>query len=111
MQISHTGKTVVKNATELMASQLVTRGLSLLLNVFLSRYLGPASSGRLVLANSIWAVMAILVAFGMDIVLTKEIARNPAKVSELFSMTLLARTLLFVLALGFVTFYLDLINY
>lgn len=111
MKLSHTGKTIVKNAGALMASQLVTWSLSVIITVFLSRYLGPAGSGQLVLANSIWAVMAILIAFGMDTVLTKEIARNPVKVSELLSITLLARTLLFCCALGLVTLYLALLHY
>src|SRR5438045_1363108 len=111
MQMTRTGKTIVRNAGALMVSQLVTWGMSLLLTVFLSRYLGPAVSGQLVLANSIWTVMTILVAFGSDTVLIKEIARNPVKVSELLSLTLLTRTLLFFFALGGVTLYLQVLHY
>ena len=72
--MSRDGTRVVKNASILMATQLITWALSLLLVVFLPRYLGAAAVGQFAIAGSIWAIMGMLVGFGMDTLLMKEIA-------------------------------------
>ena len=70
------GRTIAKNASVMMISQLVTWGLTIVLTIFLPRYLGAAALGQFHLANSLWAILAIAVTFGMEILLTKEIARD-----------------------------------
>jgi O-antigen/teichoic acid export membrane protein len=85
------GRTIAKNAGVMMLSQLVTWVLALLLTLFLPRYLGPEGVGKFSLASSIWAVMSILLSFGMDVLQTKEISRNHERSSELLTTTLLLR--------------------
>jgi hypothetical protein len=63
--MSRDGTRVVKNASILMATQLITWALSLLLVVFLPRYLGAAAVGQFAIAGSIWAIMGMLVGFGV----------------------------------------------
>jgi O-antigen/teichoic acid export membrane protein len=111
MSLGNTGRTVAKNASVLMGAQLVTWGLTLLLTIFLPRYLGAAAVGKFHFATSIWAIMTILVTFGMDTLLTKEIARRPERTSELFGTTIILRLLLYVVAFGLVTLYLRLTRY
>jgi len=99
-EVNHTGRTIAKNAGVLMVSQVITWGLTLLLTIFLPRYLGATAVGKFHLANSLWAIIAIIAAFGMNLLLTKEIAREPERTSELVGTSILLR--LFIFALGFV---------
>ncbi|MCA9970192.1 MAG: flippase, partial [Anaerolineales bacterium] len=114
-----TGQRVAKNATVLMASQLTTWLLTLLLTLFLPRFLGARAVGQFHFANSLWAIVAMAVTFGMDRYLTKEIARTAvpdtlngrSRAAHLFGVTLLARTLLYLLGFGGVALYLALLDY
>jgi O-antigen/teichoic acid export membrane protein len=105
------GIRVVKNASILMAAQLITWILSLLLTIFLPRYLGAAATGIFVLAGSIWSIMGLLISFGTDTLLTKEIARQPASTPELLGMALLLRMFFFILSCGAVAIYLQIMAY
>jgi O-antigen/teichoic acid export membrane protein len=75
-------KTITKNASVLMLSQLITWGMALVLMIFLPRYLGAVGVGKFQLATSLWAIVSIVVSFGMDTYMTREIARMPEKASQ-----------------------------
>ena len=109
--MNSTGKTIAQNAGILMLAQLITWALTLALTIVLPRYLGATNSGKLTIANSIWAIVAILATFGMDTLLTKEIARDPAKAPRLFGASLGARVLLFAVGALGVMLYLRVANY
>ena len=109
--MNQTGKTVAKNASFLMASQLITWGLSLVTAVMLPRFLGTVAIGQFYIASSLWAIAGILVTFGMDTLLTKEIARNRDRLGELFGTSLILRGLLFVLVFAGVILYIQVANY
>ena len=109
--MSRDGTRVAKNASILMATQLITWALSLLLVVFLPRYLGPAAVGQFAIAGSIWAIMGMLIGFGMDTLLMKEIARNPERTSQLVGTALILRVILFLLSAGVVAIYVRLMEY
>jgi len=94
-EVEHTGRTIAKNASVLMASQVITWGLTILLTIFLPRYLGVSAVGQFHLANSLWAIGAILASFGMDLLVTKEIARDASRTSELVSTSIFIRFLLY----------------
>ncbi len=104
-------KSIAKNTSVLMASQLTTWGLTLVLTFFLTRYLGPANMGKLYFATSVWAIIGIIVTFGTDTLLTKEIARRPERTGELFSTAIVLRVLLFALGYALVLAGLRLVNY
>jgi O-antigen/teichoic acid export membrane protein len=106
-----TGRTIARNASVMMVSQLVTWALTILLTIFLPRYLGAAALGQFHLANSLWAMLAIAVTFGMDILLTKEIARDKDRTQALFGTTIILRLILYVVALGLLALYLRLAGY
>jgi O-antigen/teichoic acid export membrane protein len=99
IQTQETGRTIAKNASVLMISQVITWGLTMLLTIFLPRYLGVSAVGKFHLANSLWAIAAILASFGMDLLVTKEIARDTDRTSELVGTSIFLRLILF--ALGF----------
>lgn len=106
-----TSKTIAKNAGVMMAAQLITWGLTLLLTVFLSRMLGPTAAGKFHLANSLWGIAAIFAIFGMDLQLVKEIARKPEKTPELLGTSLYLRIFLYILASVGVIIYSNLAKY
>ncbi len=109
--MNETGKTIAKNASVLMVSQLITWGLTLTLMIFLPRILGAKAVGQFHLANSIWAIAGVFAIFGMDLLLTKEIARDPEKMADIFSIVLLFRSLMFVIGFGFVWLFTRFVNY
>ena len=95
------GRTIAKNASVLMISQVITWGLTFLVTIFLSRYLGPQGVGQLQLAASLWSIVGVIAALGMDTLLTKEVARSPSRMSELIGTTLVLRTMIYMFgALG-----------
>jgi len=104
-------KTIARNAAVMMGSQAITWGLTLLLTIFLPRYLGAAAVGKFHFANSLWAVVAIMAAFGMDTLLTKEIARNRERLAGLVWNSMLLRLGLFVLGWGGVLIFLQSFGY
>jgi O-antigen/teichoic acid export membrane protein len=115
--MSGTGRTaphnarILRNAGALLVSQVITWSLTLALTVFLPRYLGAANVGRLILANSIWAVALVLITFGMDVHLTKEVARRPDRLHELLGTSLALRGAMFVLGLAGVLIYAQVARY
>lgn len=109
--MNETGKTIAKNASVLMLSQLITWSLTLTLMVFLPRALGATAMGQYHLATSIWAIAGVFAVFGMDVFLTKEISRHPENISDTFGTILVFRTFAFALSFGFVALYMQLAGY
>jgi len=109
--MNETGKTIAKNASVLMLSQLITWSLTLTLMVFLPRALGATAMGQYHLANSIWAIAAVFSIFGMDVFLTKETSRHPENISDTFGVILVFRAFVFTLSFGFVALYVHLADY
>jgi O-antigen/teichoic acid export membrane protein len=109
--MSNTGKTIIKNTSVMMGAQAASWIFMFGLMIFLPRYLGAEAYGAIGLGTSIWTVVGVAMAFGMDVFLVKEVARHPEKTSELMGTTLLLRGLLFGLGLAAVALYLHLVDY
>ncbi len=109
--MNETGKTIAKNASVLMVSQLITWSLTLTLMVFLPRALGATAMGQYHLANSIWAIAGVFAIFGMDMFLTKEASRHPNNISDTFGVILVFRAFIFTLSFGFVALYVQFAGY
>lgn len=104
-------RTIAKNIGAMMSSQMVTWGLTLVLSIFLPRYLGPAQIGQYYLALSIWAIMVVLSKFGTEVYNTKEIARNPEAMPRLMGTSLATRTTLFIFSAIAVAVYTTALDY
>lgn len=89
--MNRSGRTILKNAGFLLISQVVTWGLSLITMIVLPRYLGVEVMGEFNLAGSLWAITAVLVTFGIDLMLTKEVAQAPERLSSLFGTAVVLR--------------------
>jgi O-antigen/teichoic acid export membrane protein len=106
-----TGKTIAKNASFLMISQLVTWGLSLIIMIVLPRYLGPEVTGKYYTAVAVWNIMSMIITFGMDMLIAKEIAKNPTAISDFYGNSFFLRTALFIIGGVIVAIYANLIQY
>ncbi len=104
-------RTFAKNASSLMLAQLITWAFAIGVTIFLPRYLGVVNVGKLHLAFSIWAIAGVVVTFGTDILITKEIARVPVRTAELIGASVVVRLVLFVLCLGVVFIYVKIAGY
>lgn len=86
---------VARNFGVMMVSQAATWILALVGAVLIPRYLGAETVGRLHLASSLWLIAIVVVSFGMNLLLPKEIARNPANSPRLVSTSIALRLALF----------------
>ncbi|HEU4325436.1 MAG TPA: flippase [Roseiflexaceae bacterium] len=102
------GTTIAKNAGALLGSQLVTWALTLALTLVLPRYVGPSGVGEIQIAQSIWMVLGVLIACGMDMLLVKAIARDPARIGSLVGSSFALRGGLFLLSCLAAALYLSL---
>lgn len=102
---------VAKNASVLMVSQIITWGLSIVLVIFLPRFLGAEGLGQLHLADSIWNIVFIFVAFGMDTLLVKEIARKHTRTEELVGLSLVLRQIFSIIGFVVVVIYVQFAGY
>ncbi|GAB4425109.1 MAG: flippase [Chloroflexi bacterium OHK40] len=104
-------RTIAKNAGFLLASQLITWALALILAIFLPRYLGPEIMGEISIANAIWLIMTVLITFGMDLHLTKMVAREPHRASALMGTSLSIRIVFSLIACVLVGLYVTIMGY
>lgn len=95
--MSNQRRTVIKNASAMLVSQVVTWTLTLVFSIVLRRYLGPEGSGHIVIAQSIWLITGVFIGFGMDMLLTKEIARDHGRAASLLGTSYLLRVLFYML--------------
>jgi len=94
-----------------MVSQVIGWGLSLVITIFLPRYLGAENYGKLSLAGSLWIIVVNFATFGMDTYLTREIARDRNKLDLLLSQSLLLRLILFIFGAILLIVYLMFTDY
>jgi O-antigen/teichoic acid export membrane protein len=102
---------VAKNAGILLSTQVITWTLSIVVMIFLSRYLGPVGIGKLNLAYSLWAIIVIFAGYGLESLLIKEIARSPNLINELLPASAVLRSFFFTLGTIVVIAYAFLVGY
>jgi|APCry1669188910_1035180.scaffolds.fasta_scaffold00450_1 O-antigen/teichoic acid export membrane protein len=105
------GKKIATNMGMMVASQLTTWSIAFLLAIFLPRYLGATGIGELSIANSIWMIVSVLITFGMDMHITKTVARHPEKTAEVLGTSLVIRFTFFILSCILVSLYLFFVRY
>ncbi|MFV9503985.1 MAG: flippase [Oscillochloridaceae bacterium umkhey_bin13] len=109
--MSEQRQTIAKNASVMLVSQVVTWSLTLVFSIVLRRFLGPEGSGHIVIANSIWLIIGVFIGFGMDMFLTKEIARNPKRAADLLGTSYAIRTGFYIVGIAIVLAYSQWIGY
>lgn len=72
---------MVKNTGILMAMELGTRILDIIISMLVARYLGPVAFGLLAFALSFGSLFSIIPGFGMGSLVTRDISRDREKIS------------------------------
>jgi O-antigen/teichoic acid export membrane protein len=93
------------NASAMMGAQLITWTMAFVLAIFQPRILGPLAIGQLSIAFSIWTIASVLINFGMDLHLTKVVARDPSQTSPLVSTSLVLRFGFWLVIMGAMLIY------
>jgi O-antigen/teichoic acid export membrane protein len=94
------GESIAKNTTVMMAAQVVTWASSFILLMFLPRYLGSVDYGRLYLAMSLGMIIGIIIDFGGNYLIPKEVARSKEKTPHILVSYAGARTILWIICMG-----------
>lgn len=108
---SSIAKSVAKNMSVMMGAQIVTWISGFVLLYFLPRYLGSEDFGRLYLALSIKMMMGLLIDFGGNFLIPKEVARSEKVGISILNSYIILRILLWVLAIGLVILFSNLLGY
>ena len=93
-------RSLVKNATILFGSQLLTSFLSLAAVLLTPAFLGDIGLGRLAFAQSIGFLLITVTVLGMNPYITREVARDRTRLPELLWASLYLRAPLCLLASG-----------
>jgi len=93
---------VARNAGVLAASNVLVRGLGMGMMIVLARYLGPEPYGIYQRSEAFVFLFSIVVNLGLDMILTREVARHPSRASEYFSGILACKALTGIVAYGIV---------
>lgn len=99
---SEVSKSVSRNFSVMFGAQIITWLSGFVLLYFLPRYLGAEDFGRLYLALSIQMILGLLIDFGGNYLIPKEVARSKKIGIGILSSYLILRLLLWVLSIGIV---------
>ncbi|MCC5941165.1 MAG: flippase [Balneolaceae bacterium] len=108
---SSIGQSVANNVSVMFGAQVITWASSFLLLYFLPRYLGPEDFGRLYLALSIKMILGLLIDFGGNYLIPKEVARSESKGAQILSSYILLRIALWILSIGLILLISNLLGY
>jgi len=100
------GNTVAKNSSFLMLSSLANRGLGFATAVVLARVLGPDSYGQYSFTIALVSLVALLWNFGLDTIVTREIAADLTLTGKYIASATILKTVLLAPAVLGVMFFL-----
>lgn len=105
------GKSIAKNTTVMLGAQAITWMSSFVLLLFLPRYLGSANYGQLYLAISIAMILGIIIDFGGQYLIPKEVAREKDRTSDILISYIGVRTLIWAVCMLLLILFSFLVNY
>jgi O-antigen/teichoic acid export membrane protein len=95
-------RSIAKNFMALSLAQIISTGLSLVLVILITRFLGDVGYGKLGFAMSLAAVLTILTPLGLDQLLIREVARHKDRAAKYLGNTLVIELLLSFVAFAFI---------
>jgi O-antigen/teichoic acid export membrane protein len=96
---------VVRNSALPIASQLIIRVIDLAVAIALLRLLGPERNGAYAVAVVVWLYVKTISDFGLSLLATRDIARDPSRAGAIVGVTTLIRWLVLVLTAAPVAIY------
>src|SRR6056297_148609 len=104
-------RSVAKNMSVMLGAQIVTWVSGFVLLYFLPRYLGSVDFGRLYLALSIKMMLGLLIDFGGNYLISKEVARSEKEGTSILSSYVILRILLWIIAIGLIILFSNILGY
>jgi O-antigen/teichoic acid export membrane protein len=95
-------RTIAKNFIVLSLAHIISLGLSLVLVILITRFLGSVGYGKLGFAMSLAAVLTILTPLGLDSLMIREVARHRGSAAKYLGNTLVIELLLSIVAFAFI---------
>jgi|Deesub1362A_J573_1020465.scaffolds.fasta_scaffold00985_8 O-antigen/teichoic acid export membrane protein len=90
----NTARRMINNSFALFLSRILTWLFGFALTIFLVRYLGDIDFGKLFFAISFTAILAILPHFGLDTLITREIAKEKGRAKTILFNAVLIQSFL-----------------
>lgn len=95
-------KGVARNTSIMFVQQLVTWGSTFLLMLIMPRYLGPVEFGWLFLAISLTQIFRVIVDYGGNYLVAKNVARSPENAGQILVDAVVFRTALSIVSIGLI---------
>jgi len=92
-------RTIAKNTGILVALEIITRITGMILTIAIARTLGPADFGFFTFAFSFGGLFGILATFGLDRLVTREVARDHERTGSYLGRVLVVETALSTIAM------------
>jgi O-antigen/teichoic acid export membrane protein len=96
--MQETGARVAKNAGILIAAEVMSRTLGMLVIIVAARILGAKNFGVLAFAAAFTQIFGIIVQFGFRTLVTREVARDQSRAPRMMGSILLLQSVLAVIA-------------
>jgi PST family polysaccharide transporter len=93
---------IAHNAGLLAVSNVLVRGLGMGMMIVLARYLGPGPYGTYQRSEAFVYLFSIVVNLGLDMILTREVAKHRSRASEYFSGILVCKAITGLAAYGLI---------
>lgn len=105
------GESIAKNTTIMLAAQAITWVCSFVLLLFLPRYLGSEDYGRLYLAMSMGMIISIIIDFGGNYLIPKEVAKSKKKTPQVLVSYIGVRTILWAICMAGLLLFCYMVEY
>jgi len=101
----------ISRSAVLVGSRILTWGLAFVMTVMMPRYLGATSYGRLYLAMSLTGIMSILVEFGLNSLVAREVSKHPSDATRYLINAGMLKAALWVVGCGVLAAVVRIIDY
>lgn len=102
---------IIKNVGVLVLGNIFHKALTLILFVYIARYLGDVGFGQYAFVIAFVNLFQIIIAFGFDLIIQRELARDKTKTSKYISNVVFMRFILFIIAFIVIAISINLLNY
>lgn len=107
----NTARRVAKNTAVLLISQAIGKILHFILVIFVARYLGDVGFGKYSFAISFTMLFSVLVDMGLNILITREIARDKSKAGTYLGNALITKSILALVTFVVIGLAINLMHY
>jgi len=107
----NTVKTITKNIGALTLMNIVSVALMLILTISIARFLGDVIFGKYSFALAFTALFGVFIHLGLDILITRDIARDKSKASKYLGNIAIIRALSSIIIFILIIIIINLMNY